>query len=326
MTGPRIVLTGATGFIGSAALRALAHDHERQLPGRRTTHVRAVARHPDPGLAALADDVVQADLTDPAGLHGLCDGADVLLHLAGTTSPDPDLCEQVNDRGTQALMAEARRAGVRRIVHLSTAAVYGPGPHHGARVADLRPAPVSPASRTRLAAEAHALAADALVLRPGIVLGPGDRWVVPALTRLVAAVPALWDGGHGRHSLITSDELARLIGHLGHLPGPSTATVLHASHPKPVTTRHLLGSLARHRLLLPVEHVLPWHQCLRALAASGISVSERQFSLLALDHWYDSDEVWRLAACTPDPNPLKALPRAVPWYRAHLQVSEHRSH
>ncbi|WP_368402929.1 hypothetical protein [Streptomyces pseudovenezuelae] len=47
-------------------------------------------------------------------------------------------------------------------------------------------------------------------------------------------------------------------------------------------------------------------------------ISERQFALLALDHWYESEEVWRLAGCAPGPGPLERLAQAAPWYRAHL--------
>ncbi|MFC5877345.1 hypothetical protein ACFP74_07335, partial [Streptomyces virginiae] len=70
---------------------------------------------------------------------------------------------------------------MRRIVHLSTCAVYGPRPHRGAYVGELAPAPVSPASSSRLAGEASVLDAGGLVLRAGLVLGRGDGWVVPAL-------------------------------------------------------------------------------------------------------------------------------------------------
>lgn len=92
-----------------------------------------------------------ADLADEPSLRGVCDGADVLVSLASYIGPDADRCAAVNSAGTAALVAEARRAGVGRIIHLSTCAVYGPGPHRGQDVHELVPAPVSVASVGRLA-------------------------------------------------------------------------------------------------------------------------------------------------------------------------------
>lgn len=70
---------------------------------------------------------VPGDLADGAALSALCEGADVLLHLASRVSGGAEECAAVNVRGTEAVTAAAARAGVRRIVHLSTTAVYGEG-------------------------------------------------------------------------------------------------------------------------------------------------------------------------------------------------------
>ncbi|MFC7636466.1 NAD-dependent epimerase/dehydratase family protein [Streptomyces thermogriseus] len=201
-----VVLTGATGFIGSAALGALAN----RFPGLR---LRALVRRVPDTAAGAGGSVewVTGDLTDPASLRGLCAGADTLVHLASYIGRDEERCVAVNVTGTRALMAEAARAGVRRVVHLSTAAVYGAGPHRGIAVDEVPAEPVSAASRTRLAGEGHALRAGAVVLRPGLVLGAGDRWVVPALRELVDRVPAAWDGNRALLSAVDVGDLGRLI-------------------------------------------------------------------------------------------------------------------
>ncbi|MEX1659816.1 hypothetical protein ABZ960_42840, partial [Streptomyces pseudovenezuelae] len=62
----------------------------------------------------------------------------------------------------------------------------------------------------------------------------------------------------------------------------------------------------------------PWVRVLERLREVPGRISERQFALLALDHWYESEEVWRLAGCAPGPGPLERLAQAAPWYRAHL--------
>ncbi|WP_404961333.1 NAD-dependent epimerase/dehydratase family protein [Streptomyces sp. 147326] len=309
MSTRHIVVTGATGFVGSAVLRRLAAQDPQAV-------VRAVSRTRPP--IAYGGRWVGADLADAESLHGVCDGADVLLSLASFIGPDADRCTAVNSTGTAALMAEARRAGVRRIVQLSTCAVYGPGPHTGQDVGELTTAPVSAASSSRLAGEEPVLGAGGLVLRAGLVLGRGDRWVVPALVDAFRRVPAAWGGGAGLASFVDVDDLARLIAAfaLGDGAAAGAAGVLHAHHPVPVRNRDLMDALADHRVL-PARPAAdwPWRRCLDALATAPGWVSERQFTLLARDHWYRADEAWRLAGVAPGPGPLSRLGEAAQWYR-----------
>ncbi|MFJ8624789.1 NAD-dependent epimerase/dehydratase family protein [Kitasatospora sp. NPDC093550] len=312
---PVVALTGATGFIGSAVLAALT---ARGVP------VRALARR-EPGNAAPGTAWVPGDLAEGAGLTELCEGAGVLVHLASRVDGCAEECEAANVRGTAAVMAAATRAGVRRIVHLSTTAVYGEGPHAGIAVDEVPPAPLSEASRTRLLGERHALDAGAHVLRPGLVTGTGDRWVVPALAELVHRVPVRWAGGGARLSIVDRADLARLITVLALDEHAAAPGIHHASHPEPVRARDLLAGLAALGLLPALDGPdvpdVPWEECRRLLAAAPGRVSERQFALVARDHWYRSEDVWRLAACPPGPGPLARLPEAAAWYRSALGLA-----
>ncbi|MEV7562919.1 NAD(P)-dependent oxidoreductase [Streptomyces sp. NPDC089795] len=313
-----MVVTGATGFVGSAVLRRLAErsqeDHGVMVRAVSRTRVAAGSSPSAPsGVHRVA-----ADLADGRSLRGVCDGADVLLSLASYVGPDAERCTAINADGTAALMTEARRAGVGRIIHLSTCAVYGPGPHRGQDVGELTPAPVSAASGSRLAGEGAVLEAGGLVLRAGLVLGRGDRWAVPALVDAFRRVPAGWDGGAGLASFVDVDDLARLVVALA-FTGRAEADapgVLHAHHPEPVRNRDLMAALAEHRVLpARPEADWPWRGCLDALAATPGWVSERQFTLLAGDHWYRADAAWERAGIAPGPGPLSRLGPAARWYR-----------
>jgi nucleoside-diphosphate-sugar epimerase len=310
VTPIRILLTGATGFIGSKVLRRL-------LEARNTGNDLTVLAM---GRSAGVPGVVwrRADLAEPASLRGVAHGVDVLVHLAARVSGDGAACEAVNHLGTAALVAEAQRAGVRRIVHLSTAAVYGPGPHRGITVNEIQPAPVSVASRTRLAGEKAVLAAGGTVLRPGLVTGTGDRWVIPALADLLQRVPARWDGGRGLMSMVDASDLARLIVALALTPEPTPAGVHHASHPTPVRNADLMAKLSDLGILPAALQDWTWQECLERLRRHPGAVSERQFALLAGDHWYRSNEIWFATGCPTGPGALARLVAAAPWYRKHL--------
>ncbi|MEU7580450.1 NAD(P)-dependent oxidoreductase [Streptomyces sp. NPDC041068] len=307
----RVVLTGATGFVGSAVLRELLAARPQEGGVRVRALARSVSGRPSwPGLVWES-----ADLTAPESLRDVGRDADVLIHLASLVSGDDATCTAVNVHGTGALMEEARRAGIGRIVHLSTAAVYGPGPHSGPDVGEIAPAPTSAASRTRLEGESAALAAGGTVLRPGLILGRGDRWVVPGLTELRTRVPAQWDGGRALLSMVDVDDLARLITALACAPGDGLPGVHHASHPVPVRNLDLMTRLTALGVLDPVAEDWTWQECLDRFARTPGRMSERQFSLLARDHWYRSEEIWRAAGCPEGPGPLARLADAAAWYR-----------
>ncbi|MET8977180.1 NAD-dependent epimerase/dehydratase family protein [Streptomyces sp. NPDC004539] len=294
-----VVVTGAGGFVGRAAVRELL---------ARGARVRALVRRvaeeveeggvDDPARLAW----VTGDLTEPGAVAGLCEGAGAVVHLASYIGSDEAMCRAVNTDGARAVMGEARRAGVRRVVHLSTAAVYGAGPHSGVEVGGIPAEPVSAVSRSRLAGERFALEAGGAVLRPGLVLGDGDRWVVPGLRELTARVPAVWDGGRALLSVVDVTALGRLVAALALLERPVPAGVYHASHPVPVRIGDLIAGLVARGVLPPVPDAdWPWEVCLERFRASRGRASERQFALVGRDHWYVSEEVWRVAGCDPGP-------------------------
>lgn len=154
----RIVITGATGYLGRALSQALVDE------GSET--ILALAR---PGGAARVAAGVQAtelDVLDAGSLATALRPGDTVVHLIGTPHPNPSKAAEFRDvdlASVRACATAAARAGVAHFVYVSVA----------------QPAPVMQAYvEARRAGEAAIGAAGltATILRPWYVLGPGHRW------------------------------------------------------------------------------------------------------------------------------------------------------
>jgi dihydroflavonol-4-reductase len=180
----RVMLTGGTGFLGSAIARALlAAGHE----------VRALARPGTPRnvLAGVPVEYCPGDLTDPASLAAAMRGCAAVIHCAADYRiwvPDPARMQAVNVAGTEAVMRAALAEGCGRVVHVSSVATLKP-------CADGSPATEADAARPdqaigpykcskteaerlveRLVAEARL---PAVIVNPSTPIGPRDRRPTP---------------------------------------------------------------------------------------------------------------------------------------------------
>jgi dihydroflavonol-4-reductase len=119
--GSRTLVTGATGFVGSAvARRLLAEGYVVRVLARPGSDRR--------NLAGLNIEVAEGNLTDAASLARACAGCDALFHVAAdyrTWAPKPEQLYQANVEGSRALMRAALEAGVKRVVYTSSVAVLG---------------------------------------------------------------------------------------------------------------------------------------------------------------------------------------------------------
>jgi 2-alkyl-3-oxoalkanoate reductase len=315
MAASRILITGGTGFIGTRVTALLTSGTLRQpRPALRLLAHRSRPELPRTGQV----EVHQGSLTDPASLHGLCDGVDTVLHLASQIGGCPQQCHAVNDAGTGALLAEAVHSGVRRIIQLGTTAVYRDGRHVGVTEGELPLDPASPTSITRLAGEQRVLAAGGLVLRPHLVYGPGDVWVLPALADFMTVLPHWVDGGRALMTMIGVDDLARVIAGLALRPELPTGEALHVGRPEPVSGHELFTTAAR-ALDLP----LPAGQVSHAQARTWPGTQDdpgwqRRLSLLTVDHWYDTSRLWRLLDSAPGTSFAEDFATGAGWYRSYL--------
>jgi dihydroflavonol-4-reductase len=115
------LVTGATGFVGSAVARALAaRGHDLRFLVR--------PRSDRQNLTGLPGDIVIGDLTDPVSLARAVEGCQYLAHVAADYRfwvPDPDAMLRANVNGSIAMIRAAAAAGVERIVHCSSVATLG---------------------------------------------------------------------------------------------------------------------------------------------------------------------------------------------------------
>jgi 2-alkyl-3-oxoalkanoate reductase len=173
-TTPRVLLTGATGFVGRHVAEAFAHAR---------IHVRALARSPGRArhLAELGFDIIQGSLEDESILAAACREVDVVVHLAAVThARSPAEYDRVNVTGTANLLraALAAPAHPRRFVYLSSLAAVGPCVDGRAPRADEEPRPLTAYGRSKLAGERLVREAadriEAAILRAPAVYGPHD--------------------------------------------------------------------------------------------------------------------------------------------------------
>jgi dihydroflavonol-4-reductase len=119
--GDRVVITGASGFIGSAVARAVhakgAHVVAMIEPGADQRNLEAIDAEP-----------VVADIRDPAAVRSACAGARFVFHLAAIYrfwARDPRVFYEVNVGGTLNVLGAVRAAGCERLVFTSTVGVLG---------------------------------------------------------------------------------------------------------------------------------------------------------------------------------------------------------
>lgn len=197
LDGLRVAVTGATGFIGGRVVERLVLGSSASVEAVVRSYGR-LAR-----LSVLPQDRLrfrQADVADPSSdLASLLVGCDVVFHCAYGNRGDVTERARATIEGTRAVARACAAAGVQRLVHFSTVAVYNVGGRESfdETAPYIAPDPVDlEYDQAKLAAE-QVLAEfgsklDIAILQPTVVYGPwGGRWTTYALERLPTDQAAL---------------------------------------------------------------------------------------------------------------------------------------
>jgi nucleoside-diphosphate-sugar epimerase len=241
MTARRALLTGATGFVGGHAARALLDEGWT---------VRALVRSDparSPLLAALPLEFVRGDLSVASDLESAVRECQAIVHVAGLVKARTlDEYRAVNVRATERLAAAAARAAPTAVfVLVSSQSAAGPA-RDGRPVAAADPArPVSWYGASKLEGEealGRAFPGARIVLRPGVVYGPGDTGLL-TFFRMAAKGLVAVPGGARRIQVVAAERAARAIARASGRPdlGGTTAFLC---DPAPIAIGRLAGLIA----------------------------------------------------------------------------------
>ncbi len=236
----KVLVTGATGFVGSHLVEALC---------RRGDQVTALARSAAKAaaLAPLGVRVVAGDLHDRAALREAVEGQDVIYHVAGVVAArDEAGFLAANRDGTRHLVETAVAAAAGRVVFVSSMAAAGPTIRGRPLRGDELPRPVTAYGRSKLAAEQVVKASPVAwsIVRPPMVYGPRDREVLKVfrLARL-GFVPVLGDGTQ-ELSAVHGADLAEALVAAGTNP-TAIGRTYYACHPEVFTGAEMARAVGR---------------------------------------------------------------------------------
>ncbi|HEX8617606.1 MAG TPA: NAD(P)H-binding protein [Thermoanaerobaculia bacterium] len=189
----KILVTGGTGVIGEGVIPELiARGHS----------VRLLSRHAKEDAKQWPNvEPFNGNVADPSTLTNAATACDAILHIVGIVAENPPevTFQSVNIDGTANLIAEAKRAQVRRFIFVSSlGADIGQSDYH----------------KSKLAAEklVESSGLDWTIIRPGNVYGPGDE-VISTILKMVRALPAVpvIDSGEQEFQPIWHEDLAKIL-------------------------------------------------------------------------------------------------------------------
>jgi len=236
----RVLITGGSGYFGTLLTEAAL---------ARGDDVRIFDLEPpaEPGAA----EFVAGDIRDEDAVRGACAGMDVVLHNVAQVplAKDHAAFWSVNVVGTANLLVAARDAGVAKVVHTSSSAIFGI-PEHNPVTEETPGHPLESYGRAKLYAESlcHEAAAaglDVSIIRPRTILGHGRLGIMAILFEFVAEGTPVFvlGGGHNRYQFVHAGDLADACLRAADRPGPATYNIGAADPP---TMRETIQALVDH--------------------------------------------------------------------------------
>lgn len=311
--GSRVLVTGASGFVGGAVCRTLDEAGYR---------VRAAVRHDRPGFA---ESRVVGDIHSQTQWNEALEGVDCVVHLAARVhvmeeSSKHPLREfrRTNVEGTERLAREAAAAGVRRMVYVSSVKVHGEMSEVSS-ISESAPLwPEDPYAISKLEAEqslfrvASETGIEAVTLRPPLIYGPEVKANFLQLLKVAnSGVPLPLGSVDNRRSFLYVDNLADAIRACIGSPGAAGEAFL-VSDGEGVSTPELIRRLAR--ALNRPSRLLPFPPRLLRVAGRVDGRSSTVARLLdSLE--VDASKIRERLAWSPPYTLEEGLRETARWYR-----------
>jgi predicted dehydrogenase/nucleoside-diphosphate-sugar epimerase len=244
---PRILVTGASGFVGRALVRRL---RSAGVP------IRVLLRRPP--REPLGEDVheVYGDLGNPAVVDRAVDGVEIVYHLGAAMKGGPFEFQCGTVWGTRNVVEACARHGVKKLVYVSSMAVVNHASHKpGEPVTESAPYEPHPErrglySQTKLEAEKIVLAAaaadriHAVVLRPGQIYGPGTEKAPPGGTIAIAGRWLVAGSGENRAQLVYVDNVVDALLLAARADVPNGA-IYHLVDPEGISQKDYIACVRR---------------------------------------------------------------------------------
>jgi nucleoside-diphosphate-sugar epimerase len=217
-----VLITGGSGYFGSVLADAALARGDR---------VRVFDVNPPASGADV--EFVEGDVRDRDAVARACDGVDVVLHNVAQVplARDRHLFWSVNMLGTAHVLLAARDAGVRKVVHTSSSAIFGI-PEHNPVTETTTARPLEAYGRAKLQAEhlchdAVRNGLDVSIIRPRTILGHGRLGIMAVLFEFVAAGAPVYVLGRGdnRYQFVHANDLADACLRAADRPGPSVYNI-----------------------------------------------------------------------------------------------------
>ncbi len=238
MDPKRILVTGASGFVGQPLVRALV---------RAGYAVRAATRR-SVSFPSSVDPVIVPDFANPIDWEPILRGVDIVIHAGGyahADRPDEEYANRVNSMATGELARAAARAGVERFLFISSVRAQTGASASGLVKEEDEAHPTDTYGRSKLTAELGVRAAGVpfTILRPVVIFGPRARANFGIIVRLASSpLPLPLAGFDTPRSVLGIDNLISVILFVLNNPAAVDETYLVAD-PEPVTVRELFTML-----------------------------------------------------------------------------------
>jgi nucleoside-diphosphate-sugar epimerase len=313
--GQTMLVTGGSGYFGTEVVeRALALGHD----------VRIFDLEPpaEPGRATY----VRGDVRDRDALVAACEGVDVVLHNVAQVplAKDHELFWSVNVLGTANVLLAARDAGVTKVVHTSSSAIFGI-PDDNPVTEDTPGRPLEAYGRAKLTAEvlcrdAVRAGLDVTIVRPRTILGHGRLGIMAVLFEFVAegAPVFVLGGGHNRYQFVHANDLADACLRAGQRPGPA---VYNVGARDPGTMRETLQALVDHAATGSRVRSLPTGPASSAMRALGemklVPFAPYHWLLYGESLWFDTTRAEQELGWSSTQSNAEMLIESYEWFLAH---------